>query len=132
MIKKDDWEVVMSKKEAWEVVIAVVIFISVLCVLYFTATSLYEKDNKYIKNKNIAIQAIVADELDIPQREVVIKKDNNENEDREKLELYTATTSKGVYSFKIKETIETGKLLKGESKPVIENIAQVKMGSTDN
>ncbi|MEI3891897.1 MULTISPECIES: hypothetical protein [Bacillus] len=123
----------MSKKEAWEVVIAVVIFISVLCVLYFTATSLYEKDNKYIKNKNIAILAIVADELDIPQREVVIKKDINENEDREELELglYTATTSKGIYKFKIKETIEAGKLLKGESKPVIENIAQVKMSSTD-
>ncbi|WP_242306243.1 hypothetical protein [Bacillus cereus group sp. BfR-BA-01317] len=121
----------MSKKEVRDVVIAVVILISVLCVLYFTATSLHEKGNKYIKNKNIAILAIVADELDVPQREVVIKKDSNENEDREELELYTATTSKGVYSFKIKETIEAGKLFNGESKPVIENIAQVKMGSTD-
>ncbi|WP_333728347.1 hypothetical protein [Bacillus paranthracis] len=94
--------------------------------------SLNEMTDTYLKNKNSAIISLVSSELDIPKKQIVLKKENNENEEIKNIEWYTATTSKGVYELKIKETMDSDKQKITESKPVIENMAQVKIGSTDN
>ncbi|MED0951460.1 hypothetical protein P4T70_25730 [Bacillus mobilis] len=118
-------------KEGLGVIFGLILVVSGLYLVSSMIGSLNEMSDTYLKNKNTAIMTLISDELDVPKREIVLKKDSNENEGREELDLYTATTSKGVYNFKIKETIEDSKLLNGESKPVIENIAQVKVGSAD-
>ncbi|HHT7008539.1 hypothetical protein [Bacillus cereus group sp. BfR-BA-01328] len=119
-------------KEGLGAIFGLIVVVFGIYVLNLTIGSLNEMNDEYLKSKNNAIVALVSSELDVPKKEVVLKKENNENEEIKNIEWYTATTSKGVYQLKVKETIDSNKQMGTESKPVIENMAQVKIGSTDN
>ncbi|MEC3147948.1 hypothetical protein [Bacillus thuringiensis] len=119
-------------KEGWGALFGLILVVTGIYVVNLTIGSLNEMNDEYLKSKNNAIVALVSSELDVPKKEIVLKKENNENEEIKSIEWYTATTSKGVYQLKVKETIDFDKQMSTESKPVIENMAQVKIGSTDN
>ncbi|HFJ9376511.1 hypothetical protein [Bacillus toyonensis] len=119
-------------KEGWGALFGLILVVTGIYVVNLTIGSLNEMNEKYFKSKNNAIISLVSSELDVPKKEIVLKKEDNENEEIKNIEWYTATTSKGVYQLKVKETIDSDKQMSTESKPVIENMAQVKIGSTDN
>ncbi|MFJ8528347.1 hypothetical protein [Bacillus sp. NPDC094106] len=118
----------MRDKDTWMVILGLTVLVLGIYTIFFVFASLDEKREIFFKNQDSAIMTILSKELSIPPKEIVLKKDNNENEENE---FYTATTSKGVYQFKITDKSEWDERMKGISKPVIEHMAQVKMGFTD-
>ncbi|WP_257208637.1 hypothetical protein [Bacillus cereus] len=96
-------------KEGWGALFGLILVVTGIYVVNLTIGSLNEMNDEYLKSKNNAIIALVSSELDVPKKEIVLKKEDNENEEIKNIEWYTATTSKGVYQLKVKETIDSDK-----------------------
>lgn len=110
------------KEELVEAVVGLICALALLYTLFAVFDSLEDKANTFEENQKHAIMSLISKELDIPQKEIVLKRDENQPE------FYTATTSKGVYEFKIEDKND---FLDEKPDPIIANMAPVKIRTTE-
>lgn len=61
-------------KEGWGALFGLILVVTGIYVVNLTIGSLNEMNDEYLKSKNNAIVALVSSELDVPKKEIVLKK----------------------------------------------------------